>query len=60
MKFLTLALLLICPAWPQAAADYANSGYKTEEGRARVAGTLVSHDREQTQRPRDLIKEIGV
>ena len=36
-------------------ADYANSGYKTAEGRARVAGTLASHDREQTQRPRDLV-----
>lgn len=36
-------------------ADYANSGYKTEQGRARVAGTLAAHDREQTQRPRDLV-----
>ena len=41
-------------------ADYANSGYKTEEGRARVAGTLDAHDREQTQKPRELVKAMGL
>ena len=41
-------------------ADYANSGYKTPEGRARVAGTLTAHDREQTQKPRDLVQALGL
>ncbi len=41
-------------------ADYANSGYKTPEGRARVAGTLASHDREQTQKPRELVQALGL
>ncbi len=41
-------------------ADYANSGYKTAEGRARVAGTLAAHDREQTQKPRELVQALGL
>ncbi len=41
-------------------ADYANSGYKTEEGRARVAGTLDAHDREQTQKPRELVRSMEI
>lgn len=54
-----LPLVFANTVWPQA-ADYANSGYKTEEARARLAGSLVAHDREQTQRPRDLVKQIGL
>ena len=41
-------------------ADYANAGYKTAEGRARVAGTLAAHDREQTQKPRELVQALGL
>lgn len=41
-------------------ADYANSGYKTEAGRERVAGTLAAHDREQTQKPRELVAALGL
>jgi acetyl esterase/lipase/ubiquinone/menaquinone biosynthesis C-methylase UbiE/lysophospholipase L1-like esterase len=48
-------LLLSALALSAQVADYANSGYKTEEGRKRVAGTLGAHDREQTQRPRELV-----
>jgi ubiquinone/menaquinone biosynthesis C-methylase UbiE len=51
--------MITCVAWPQA-ADYANSGYKTSEGRARVAKTLVAHDREQTQKPRELVSELQI
>lgn len=51
------ALLLALPLAAQV-ADYANSGYKTEEGRARVAQTLSAHDREQTQRPKDLVAKL--
>jgi len=45
---------------PAQLADYANTGYKTPEGRARVAGTLDAHDREQTQKPRELVKAMGL
>jgi ubiquinone/menaquinone biosynthesis C-methylase UbiE len=50
-----LLYLFVAPlACPQA-ADYANSGYRTEEGRNRVAQSLGSHDRAQTQKPEDLV-----
>jgi len=39
-------------------ADYANNGYKTPEGRARLAGTLAAQDREQTQKPRELVAAL--
>ena len=53
-------LLLASTAAFAQLADYANTGYKTVEGRARVAGTLDAHDREQTQKPRDLVKALGL
>lgn len=43
----------------QVAAD-ANKGYRTEEGRARVAASLGAHDREARQKPRELIAGIGL
>lgn len=43
---------------PAQLADYANSGYKTPAGRERVAGTLAAHDREQTQKPRELVAAL--
>ena len=53
------ALFLCACAFAQV-ADYANSGYKTPEGRTRVAGTLAAHDREQTQRPRELVASMAL
>lgn len=56
-------LLRLCGTATLAAAqvaDYANAGYKTAEGRARVAGTLAAHDREQTQKPRELVQALGL
>ncbi|MBM3738726.1 MAG: methyltransferase domain-containing protein [Acidobacteria bacterium] len=58
MRILLLPLLAGC-ALAQL-ADYANSGYRTPEGRARVANSLSAHDREQTQRPRDLVAALGL
>jgi len=55
----SFALLLAGIASAQV-ADYANSGYKTPEGRARVAGSLDAHDREQTQKPRELVQAMGL
>jgi ubiquinone/menaquinone biosynthesis C-methylase UbiE len=54
------ALLLTASLASAQVADYANSGYKTAEGRARVAGTLDAHDREQTQKPRELVQAMGL
>ena len=41
-------------------ADYANAGYKTAEGRERVAGTLDAHDREQNQKPKELVQAMAL
>jgi len=59
MRLFALALLAAAAAFPQVAAD-ANKGYRTEEGRARVAATLGSHDREARQKPRELIARLGL
>lgn len=61
MKRLTLLFCLVAAAVgnvPAQVADYANSGYKTTAGRERVAGTLAAHDREQTQKPRELVAAL--
>ena len=58
MRFILLAVLTAA-AWPQA-ADHANSGYKTPEGRERVAKSLSAHDREQTQRPKELVAKLDL
>ena len=52
------AIVVIASASLAQVADYANSGYKTPEGRARVATTLDAHDREQQQKPRELVESM--
>ncbi len=56
---LCAALLL---AWPAAAqvAKEANSQYQTAGGRKAVAAGLSSPDRDQRQKPAELVKEMGV
>jgi len=49
---------LFCLGLSAQVADYANTGYRTEEARARVAQSLSAHDREQTQKPRDLVAQL--
>ena len=49
---------LFCLGLSAQVADYANTGYRTEEARARVAQSLSAHDREQTQKPRDLVAQM--
>jgi ubiquinone/menaquinone biosynthesis C-methylase UbiE len=56
MKLL-LAFLLAFPAWPQAATN-ANSGYKTKDGRERVAKTLAASDRDGRQKPKELVDAL--
>lgn len=59
MRLVALTLIAASLAWPQVASD-ANKGYRTEEGRARVAATLGAHDREARQKPRELIERLGL
>ena len=39
-------------------AEGANAGYKTEEGRARVAKTLAASDRDGRQKPKELVTSL--
>jgi predicted methyltransferase len=59
MRFLALALLFMAAASAQVASS-ANSGYKTAEGRARVAATLTRPDRDQSQKPQELVDQMGL
>ena len=61
MKSLALYAGLIL-AWPLAAqvAKEANSQYQTPDGRKTVAATLAAPDRDQRQKPGQLVKAMGV
>ena len=59
MRLVAFALLAVTAAFPQVAVE-ANKGYRTEEGRARVAATLGAHDREARQKPRELIARLNL
>lgn len=55
-------LLLACTAgaaWTQV-AEQANRGYETREDRSRVAQNLDNPDREENQKPRELLAALGV
>ena len=58
-RFLPLALLFAA-ALPAQLSQKANEGYRTEEDRARVARNLDSEEREQRQKPRELLASIGL
>jgi predicted methyltransferase len=60
MRRLFAASLLLAAALPAQLAKKANEGYQTTEDRARVAQSLQSDDREERQKPRELIAAIGV
>lgn len=57
LRLFVLALPLTLAA--QVAKD-ANSGYRTEEGRARVAKTLAASDRDGRQKPQELVDALGI
>jgi ubiquinone/menaquinone biosynthesis C-methylase UbiE len=59
--FAGIALLvpLAGTAWPQV-AERANQGYETPEQRSRVARNLDDPDREENQKPRELLTALGV
>lgn len=56
MKLLAL-LLSVAGAYAQVAGN-ANNGYKTKEGRTRVATTLAASDRDGRQKPQELVDAI--
>lgn len=56
-RLFVLALPLTLAA--QVAKD-ANSGYRTEEGRSRVAKTLAASDRDGRQKPQELVDAMGL
>jgi ubiquinone/menaquinone biosynthesis C-methylase UbiE len=54
------ALLLLClPAGAQVARDV-NERYQTPEGRKEVAANLSAPDRDERQRPQELVRAMGV
>lgn len=55
-----LAIFLFAGAAPAQLSEKANEGYRTPEGRERVASNLDNPEREQSQKPRELIAAIGV
>lgn len=60
--FLPQAVLLLTfttAAWTQV-AEQANRGYETPEDRSRVAQNLDNPDREENQKPRELLAALGV
>ena len=59
MKKLVCLLLFCAAAFPQV-AEQANEEYKTKEGRARVAKNQVDAAREERQRPRDIVDQMGL
>lgn len=60
MNRLTILVLLAAASLPAQLSQKANAGYRTEEDRARVARSLESEEREQRQKPRELLAAIGL
>lgn len=59
MKYIVLLFLAALPALPQV-AEKANEGYKTKEGREQVARGLGGADRDQRQKPKELVDAMGL
>jgi tRNA A58 N-methylase Trm61 len=59
MKKLACLFLFCAVAFPQV-AEKANEGYKTKEGRDSVAKNLVDPARDERQRPRDILEQMGL
>lgn len=59
MKKLGCLFLFCAVAFPQV-AEQANEAYKTKEGRASVAKNLIDPARDERQRPRDIVDQMGL
>ena len=55
-----LAVFFSCALLGAQVAEKANEGYKTEEGRSRVASTLTAEDRDARQKPADLVRSLNI
>ena len=60
MKRLAIGALMLAGALSAQVAQQANSTYQTEAGRKTVAQSLAAPNREQTQKPGELIKSMGL
>lgn len=60
MKKLAIGALVLAGALCAQVAQQANSTYQTEAGRKTVAQSLAAPNREQTQKPGELIKSMGL
>jgi ubiquinone/menaquinone biosynthesis C-methylase UbiE len=60
MKRLAIAVLTLAGALGAQVAQQANSTYQTEAGRKSVAQGLASPTREQTQKPGELVRTMGL
>lgn len=58
--FLGIALLLCAASLDAQVAAEANQRYQTPEGRAAIAKGLSSSDRDERQKPRELVAAIGI
>jgi predicted methyltransferase len=57
----TLTIFVVGAAFAAAQiAENANGGYKTVEGRSRVAERLIAPDRDQRQKPQELVEAMGL
>ena len=60
-RWSVLALILTCAsALTAQVAEQANQGYKTKEGRANVAKVLSAPDRDQKQKPKELVEAMSL
>ena len=59
MKKLACLFVFCAAAFPQV-AEQANEAYKTKEGRAAVAKNLIDPTRDERQRPRDIVDQMGL
>lgn len=53
-------LFVFCAAAFSQVAEQANEAYKTKEGRAGVAKNLIDPARDERQRPRDIVDQMGL
>lgn len=60
MKKTLLAMLAAAALLPAQVATQANERYQTEQGRSAVAKGLGAPDRDQKQRPEELVKALGI
>ena len=60
MKWTLFCVAVLAGALGAQVAQQANSGYKTEADRKNLAKTLGSPERDQTQKPAELVRTIGV